>query len=191
VVEQAGAKENTRARGGLLVLTGASHTGKTSVAHEILHLAPPPVALLGVDQVLGQVLVRPLGNRWKEIPLAYDLMLPQLEILLREGWFVVLESTFTFVPKTGPPELHLDRLEQFCQVGANADVFVLVVRLALPRDRVLSRVRETAQLSPEVVAKTLDLHEAADLPPHVTNINPGYRSPRQLAMDILRRTCLD
>jgi len=92
--------------GRLIVLTGASHTGKSSVAAEILRLASPPVAFLGIDSTLDHTLVRPEGGRWEEIPLAYELNREQIAPLLRQGWTVVFESTFTYVPAAGPPEFH-------------------------------------------------------------------------------------
>src|SRR4051812_33086856 len=82
----------------LLILTGASHTGKTSVAQELLRLCPPPTAYLGVDKTLRTVLVHPPGDSWAQIPLAYRLLHAQAELLLDQRWFVIFESTFTYVP---------------------------------------------------------------------------------------------
>jgi len=174
-------------RSGLLVLTGASHTGKTSVARALLDLAPPSVALVGVDKVIDETLVRPPGNPWREIPLAYELLRPQVELLLRRGWSVILESTFTFVPDAGEPELHLDQLEALLHLADRLSRPSQVVQLMPGRETVRERAGTTGRLDPGVVARTLDLHEAATLPPETMKLEDGVSSPEDLARAILAR----
>jgi hypothetical protein len=172
---------------GLLVLTGASHTGKSSVARALLDLVPPPAAYVEVDRVIQGTLVRPPGDPWREIPLAYELLFPQVEILLRRRWLVVFESTFTFVPGRGEPELHLDQLESFLDMAERLAVRSQVVQLLPDRETVSRRAAETGRLDTNVVSTTLDLHEAADLPASTLKISPGTSSPEELAGRILGR----
>jgi chloramphenicol 3-O-phosphotransferase len=186
VVETAG---DTRASplSGLLILTGASHTGKTSVARAILDLAPQPVALLGVDRVIQDTLARPSGNPWREIPLAYELLRPQVEILLGRGWFVLLESTFTFIPDDGDPEMHLDQLRLLLKAAYQLSAPAMVVQLAPDRQTTIDRAVRTGRLPPGLVTKTLDLHEKAELPTGTLKFETAESSPEELAREILVR----
>src|ERR1044072_3285967 len=103
-------------RAGLLIVTGASHTGKTSVIRSLMPELQPPVALLGVDHTLEHTLIKPTAERWAQIPLAYKLIQSQLGPLLDAKWLVVIESTFTYVPDDGPGIFHGDVLEAMLEV---------------------------------------------------------------------------
>jgi hypothetical protein len=173
------------ARSGLLVLTGASHTGKTSVARALLSMASPPVALVGVDQLINETLVHPLGDPWREIPLAYELLRPQVKILLCRGWSVVLETTFTFVPEYGEPEMHLDQLEAFLRITDCLSLPSQVVQLLPDRQTVRKRAAATGRLDLAIVAKTLDLHDGATFPPGTLTLGDEESSPEDLARAIL------
>lgn len=172
-------------KGTLLVLTGASHTGKSSVAAALLDLVPPPAACVGVDQIIDDVLARPPGDPWLEIPLAYELLRPQVEILLRRGWLVVVESTFTFVPSQGDAQFHLDELEALLGLARRLAVPHAVVQLLLDRPTAKGRAGETGRLDPAVVEKTVELHEAASLPPQTLTLSSRDSSPEELAEEAL------
>jgi predicted kinase len=166
---------------GLLILTGASHTGKTSVAREILALASPPAAFLSVDDALRTVLARPPGEIWEQIPLAYELLRLQLEALLDRGWLVVLESTFTFVPASGAPEFHADRLRQLIGVAEERGVPWALIQLSADEADLASRANESNRLPHEIVAKTVELHESADLPDEGIQLDSSAETPPALA----------
>jgi predicted kinase len=169
----------------LLVLTGASHTGKTSVAREILRIVEPPAALLSVDDVLRQVLVRPNGDPWAEIPVAYDLLHPQVEALLGHGWLVVFESTFTYVPDSGAPEFHNDALDQLIAIAERLSAPCMVVQLRALGEDVSIRAEGSGRLSPEIIAQTSVLHESVALPSGAVYLDSSSETPRELAERLL------
>lgn len=174
--------------GGLLVLTGASHTGKTSVAEAAARLGVPPIALLGVDSVIRRTLVRPRGDLWREgIPLAYEILAKELPIRLNESWLVVLESTFTYVPDEGRPQLHLDRLAGFVALATAQGRPATVAQLNAPREVVLERARRSGRLPPAVVEKTLELHDTADLPAGAIRVETEEKAPEEIASGLLGR----
>lgn len=170
---------------GLLILTGASHTGKTSVAEEILHRVEVPTAFLGVDDVLTRTLINPLGDIWAQIPLSYELLLPQAETLLKSGWFVLFESTFTLVHEKGPPEFHGNALGRLIAVADRCHAPWIVVQLKAGADQATSRAANTGRLSPEVVAETVRLHEEADLPSGSVSLSSNTSSRDELAQRAL------
>lgn len=166
---------------GLLILTGASHTGKTSVAEEILREAGAPTAFLSVDDVLARTLINPPGDAWAQIPLAYELLLPQAETLLESGWFVLFESTFTLVPETGVPEFHGNVLDQLIAVANRSRAPWIVVQLNAGADQATARAADTGRLDPEIVAETARLHEKAVLPNESIRLNSNTSSQDELA----------
>lgn len=166
-------------------MTGASHTGKTSVARSILDLKGPPAALLGVDQTLEHTLVRPRGDRWQEIPLAYSLLRLQAEALLEADWFVVLESTFTYVPNEGPPEFHGDEIKRLVGIALAAGAPFLIAQLHAPEKTLFKRAEATHRLPLAIVAETFSLHGAAEVPSQTVRVEADGRDPQQLARSLL------
>jgi chloramphenicol 3-O-phosphotransferase len=166
-------------------LTGASHTGKTSVAEAVLRLAGPPAAFLSVDDELANTLVRPIHDGWAEIPLAYELLAPQVEILLERGWFVVLESTFTYVPPNGSPEFHADALAQLIEPAERRGIPLLLVQLVADEDVARSRAHRTGRLAPDIVARTTELHSQATLPDPFFRLDVADTTPDELARRVL------
>jgi len=150
--------------GALLIVTGASHTGKTSVIQALVPHLHPPVALLGVDNTLEHTLVIPEGDRWAEIPLAYRLIQGQLNPLLDEGWLVVVESTFTYVPEEGQPSFHSDVLKQMILAAEQRGAASLVCQLQASVEATEQRQRDTGRIDPEVVAATERLHRSVEMP---------------------------
>lgn len=168
----------------LLILTGASHTGKTSVAREVLRLLPAPAAFLSVDETIHTALVRPPGDPWAQIPLAYELLRLQAEALLDRGWLVVFESTFTYVPASGRPQFHGDELERLIGVAKDRKVPWTVAQLGASPDELGSRVAETNRLPRSVVDRTAELHGAAALPETTLRLDSGAEAPQELARRI-------
>lgn len=148
----------------LLILTGSSHTGKTTVAETILAQVSPPAAFLSVDGVLENTLKRPSGDIWSNIPLAYEVIAADLAILLSRGWFVVVESTFTYVSANGGGEFHADALSRLIEQATRCAAPVRIVQLTATPEVALARAGRTGRLSPEIVAATIDLHRSARLP---------------------------
>jgi AAA domain-containing protein len=165
----------------LLVLTGASHTGKTSVAEEILRGVGAPTAFLGVDDVLTRTLIYPPGDVWAQISLSYELLLPQVETLLKRGWFVLFESTFTRVSEGGPSEFHGNVLDRLIAVADRCHAPWAVVQLNASADIATSRATDTGRLPPEIVAETVRLHDEAALPNGSARLNSKTSTRNELA----------
>lgn len=170
----------------LIVLTGASHTGKTSVARAILTLAPAPIAFLSVDRVLEGEL-RPRGDIWESIPLAYELLHPQVETLLDRGWLVIYESTFTYVPQVGDPEFHDHTLSRLVAACTRTGARLLIVQLNVDEPIARARREKTQRLSATVVARTAALHREARMPEGTLRLDAGAASPEDLAREILNQ----
>lgn len=184
---QPGTEETTQAAG-LLILTGASHTGKTSVAGEILALVTQPTAFLGVDEILERTLhCLPSEDIWSQIPLAYNLLQAELKILMEHGWLTIVESTFTYVPNAGEPEFHASSLEQMIAIADRCAAPVLIVQLNVPDAVALSRAERTKRLTPEILKATAALHRAAKLPFPLLEIDTTKSDPAQIADLVLRK----
>jgi hypothetical protein len=180
-------RQGPRQNGGLIVLTGASHTGKSRVAEAIRSLLPGPLAMLGVDRTLEHTLLSPGGDPWKEIPLAYLLIRAQLGILLSRRWFVVLESTFTYVSPTAAAEFHRSELDEVLREAERFEVPMIVVQLAASEPVLLRRGLDTGRLDLEIIRATKSLHDVADLPPGTIRIDQQGERPEVLAGRILDR----
>jgi predicted kinase len=148
----------------LLILTGASHTGKTSVAEAILEKMPPPAAFLSVDNILTGTLRRPIGDTWSNIPLAYELLQAETSKLLEQGWFVIFESTFTFVPPRRNGEFHGSAVEGLIDEAARLGAPASIVQLRASREILLTRAQVSGRLDTSIVASTIALHERACFP---------------------------
>lgn len=170
---------------GLLILTGASHTGKTTVAQAILDRVGGPAAFLSVDDVLANTIARPPASIWAQIPLAYELLSAQLETLLGRGWFVVLESTFTYVPDDGEPEFHAAQLKQMVEIAQRQTAPWLLVQLRAGADVARARASQTRRLAADIVDRTAELHRSAELPEPSQRLETDGQTPDELALRVL------
>ena len=173
--------------GSLLVVTGASHTGKTSVIQALLPRLDPPVAVLGVDDLLRRTLVRPEGDPWKEIPLAYELIERQVAALLERGWLAIVESTFTYVPPEGEGELHDDTLSQLIALAEQQRAPWLLCRIEAPAELTLSRSDQTKRLPSELVAAIYRLHAKLTLPVGTLKLSTAEHTPEEVAENLASR----
>ena len=173
-------------RAGLLIVTGASHTGKTSVIRSLLPELQPPVALLGVDQTLDHTLVKPFGEQWAQIPLAYRLIQSQLGPLLDSKWLVVVESTFTYVPADGPGTFHGDVLETMVEAADDRGADSAVCQLETTVEVAVHRSRGDGRLDPTVVEETNRLHRAAAMPRLTRVIAAENRTVEEVAAAVKR-----
>lgn len=170
---------------GLLILTGASHTGKTTVAKAVLDIVDVPAAFLSVDDVLTHTISRPPGDPWAQIPLAYDLLEPQAATLIERGWFVVLESTFTYVPETGTAEFHQDRLLKLIEIAERRPAPWVLIQLNSRAEEIETRARGTGRIREEIAIKTIDLHASAALPDPAIRLDSTSVAPAKLALGAL------
>ena len=171
----------------LIVLTGPSHSGKSALARALLDSFDDKAAFLSVDDVLERTLVRPRSHMWKEIPLAYELLEPQVATLLARGWTVVFESTFTFVPDDGEPAFHGDRLAALVARAAELCVASIVVQVLASRETLDGRARRSERLDPTIVRHTDVLHQNAALPAGSLRIISEQADPSELARQVLER----
>jgi len=170
----------------MLVLTGASHTGKTAVANRLLETLPPPAAFLSVDDVLSRVLRRASGQIWSHIPLAYEILTAELGPLLGKGWFVIVESTFTYVSPTGEGEFHAEALERLVAAAEECSAPAFVAQLSAPENVVLKRAERAGRLDKSIVSRTVALHKSIELPLDPYLVDAGRLDPEQSADKILR-----
>jgi chloramphenicol 3-O-phosphotransferase len=168
-----------------VILTGASHTGKTTVARAILESVPAPAAYLSVDDILETTIAKPSGSIWAEIPLAYDLLKPQLAMLLDRDWFIVLESTFTYVPTDGAGQFHATQLSQMINVARRCAAPWLLIQLATEDTVTRKRSDRTGRLPSDIVEKTIELHRNAVLPKPSRRLEVSDETPAQIARRVL------
>lgn len=172
---------------GLLIVTGASHTGKSSVIRSLLPRLEPPVALLGVDDVIAQTLTRPTGDRWEEIPLAYDLIQRQIDPLLDRGWLIVVETTFTYVPLEGEASFHREALDAMIGLAERRGAPWFLFQVKAPLELALRRSEQDGRLPAQVIAATVELHESAALPESTVELLSEGGSPDALAESLVAR----
>ncbi len=178
-------------RPGLLVLTGASHSGKSSVSAAIAEISPDPVAQLSVDTMLEQTIRPSRTDRWEEIPLAYDLIEAQLPILLGRKWPVIVESTFTYVTADGAGALHPKRLAGVVEIATCQGVPWLVCQLQADAEVLAARARETGRTTPEIVAETARIHFNVALPVPARRLRSDQLPPDEIAKDLISQLQAD
>jgi chloramphenicol 3-O-phosphotransferase len=147
----------------LIVLTGPSHSGKSSLAASLVETLAPPVAVVAIDEIVATLrLVSP--ERWADqwrlgLPIAYDVAEATVDVLLRRGITVLLESTFTFVPVDDQPmQCHAARLEAMIEVARRLEVCAHVIHLMAAPEELLRRRATTGRLNDAVVEGTWTLH---------------------------------
>lgn len=166
---------------GLLVVTGASHTGKSSVIQALVPNLDPPVAILGVDDLLRGTLVRPEGDPWGEIPLAYELIEVQVCALLQRDWLVIVESTFTYVSPAGEGAFHENVLSQIVGLAERHRAPWSLCKVETTLELALSRGSQTKRLPAEIIAATAHLHEKLELPAETVKLSTAEQTPEEAA----------
>lgn len=147
----------------LIVLTGPSHGGKSSVARGLVQALDGPKAWVAIDPIVETLALVP-RDRWAEawevgLPVAYDVAEASVSILLEREITVMLESTLTFIPIDGrPPEFHADRLERFLALAARLGAEAHVFRVTAALDELVRRRALTGRLTDGVVEGTWRQH---------------------------------
>jgi hypothetical protein len=146
----------------LIVLTGPSHSGKTEVGVRLRERLPPPVARLAMDELLASFTIE-AEEYWRTgLAAGYDVLAAGADALLRRGFSVLVESTFTYIPLDGePPEFHLEQVERLAEVAQAAGARFDLVVLSASRDELLRRRQATGRLWDEVIEGSARLHEEA------------------------------
>jgi hypothetical protein len=135
-----------------------------------------------MDDVL-ETLTLPSDDYWaRGLEIGYDVLIASAEALLRGGFTVLLESTFTFVPLDGSPaHLHGDRIDQLRAVAVRtgADFELLSVTADLPE--LLRRRGHTGRLWDSVVKGTHGLHQELARNSGASSVDTTRRSPADVA----------
>jgi predicted kinase len=144
--------------GRLVIVTGPSHAGKSTLIRELLRRAGGMGAVVSIDEEIEKFQL-PDAERWERaLPAAYEAAAERSRRLLRQGSLVFFESTFTYVPQERPPEFHLKQLQRLLEVAAEVDAEVAVLQLQTSREGVLARQRQTGRLTPRIVEETWRRH---------------------------------
>jgi chloramphenicol 3-O-phosphotransferase len=169
--------------GELVIVTGSSHAGKTTLIRELQSHLSRPAAVVAIDEVIESVDLPP-EDLWRQgLALAYRAAADRTRELLELGSFVFYESTFTYIPPgEGPPEFHAEQLECLLQLAARLGSRVLVVRLTATLEDVSERQRQTRRLSNEIVRETWHRHAAEPIQaPELLEIDTSPLSPAEIA----------
>jgi chloramphenicol 3-O-phosphotransferase len=152
------------ARGHIVVVTGSSHSGKSSLILAMMSRSSRCTAHVAIDDVIEQIDLEH-EDRWEHgLDLAYDEALGRVGRLAKQGALVFFESTFTYVPPDQrPPELHLAVLERLTKVASDAGADFTLVQLRAELADVLRRREESDRLAARIVRTTWHLHADNDL----------------------------
>jgi predicted kinase len=159
------AGDNRRgAAGELVVVTGPSHTGKSTLIHELVGQLDRPSDIVSIDEVIGASKLPP-ELRWERgLHAAYDAAAERTSKLLASRGLVFYESTFTYVPPDSrPAQLHPEQLHRLLEIAAEHDADALVVQLTAPLEVVKSRQERTTRLTDRIVTEAWRMHAGTTL----------------------------
>lgn len=150
--------------GVLIIVTGPSHSGKSSAIRRVMRLVEWPSAWVAIDEIIGRLSVGRDSVWPAALPGAYDVAAAESGALLRRGFTVFVESTFTFVPPGGTViERHPEQLERLLDVARRCDSPAAVIRFHSSEEELLGRRERTGRLDPDVVSGTARAHAGFDL----------------------------
>lgn len=142
----------------LIIITGPSHSGKTSLARALRREVLPEPALVELDNLLENVLFASAATLPVWLPLAHEVGRSMVESILRSQRSVIFESTFTLVD--GPDvRLYDDVLQRLIETASSLKARIVVVHLSLRRETALARQRMTGRLSQDIVARIWQAHD--------------------------------
>ncbi|MDQ5807551.1 MAG: ATP-binding protein [Actinomycetota bacterium] len=175
------------------MLTGPSHAGKTTTGWEIARRVPAPVAMLAIDDIVARFDLSP-EDPWEHgLPAAYDVAVASADALLRRGFLVLVESTFTYIPPDERPgQFQRGELLRLAATAAAADARCLVVRLVAPLRELERRRMVTGRITPEIVEGTWQQHHRAErLPSWPITIRTDGTSPAEAAELVIAAAAKD
>jgi predicted kinase len=146
----------------LIVITGPSHVGKSTVAAELV-LRRPELAVVKYDQFLFDILGATRGGRDPDAPdfdLSYELMLDVVRRLVAHGRPTIVESTFTRVAKAGNGvgSVTYAHQSELRRILAFQPEKAFAVQLFAPWNTIRTRLMATGRLDEWVVEGTWEAH---------------------------------
>lgn len=145
----------------LIVLTGPSHAGKTTLARALQAAAAPrTTAYVAIDGLMEAITVTPDTDAWPVgLPVAYEMATAGLEAMAGRRSVVLFESTFTFVPPgEEEPQFHEEQLQTVMRLGSACYRDCVVVRVSATEASLLERGRATNRFSPDLLSAIAALH---------------------------------
>jgi predicted kinase len=145
----------------LIILTGPSHSGKTSVARALVRELRCPTGHVEIDKIMEMLSLGDLDHWEHGLPVAYDIAAAATETLLLHDFVVVFDSTFTFIPSDGREgQWHAEQLARLQQLGRKVGAPVAMVQLRASLPELLRRRALTGRLSDPIVEGVWKLHES-------------------------------
>lgn len=172
----------------LVVVTGSSHAGKSTLIEKLLGRSGAPAAAVSIDEVIETVDLPP-EELWEQgLADAYEAAAVRTAELLAAGSRVLYESTFTYVPPDQrPTEFHHGELLRLAEVAARAGARFLVVQLMASTEDVALRRQQSGRLDGEIVAETRRQHVRVDLGVHdLLKLDTTRLSPDEAAEMVMQ-----
>lgn len=158
------AADEPSAPGDLVIVTGSSHAGKSTLIRELRVRIDRPTATVSIDETIARGNL-PEADLWDQgLPLAYAVAVTEAEKLLARGMLVFFESTFTYIPpQPRPPEFHDAQLRRVVEVSERLGGNTAVLQLVATREDVSDRLRASGRLPATIVLETWRLHTERSL----------------------------
>jgi predicted kinase len=170
-------------RGELVIVTGSSHVGKSTLIRELLARSERAAAHVSIDATIEVIEIEEV-DRWEHgLHIAYEEAAGEAGDRLARGEVVFFESTFTYVPPDSrPAQFHLHELERLVDLAEGLGAGVTLVHLFAGLDDVAARRAESGRLTEEIIRTTWHQHADRNLArPAVLQINTSQLSIGQVA----------
>lgn len=177
--------ERTGKPGELIIVTGSSHAGKSTLIGELRSRCERETSVVSIDETIEQLEIEEEGDdRWEHgLHLAYEKAAAEVWNQVSRGKIVFFESTFTYVPPDKrPSEFHLHELERLVDLALNLGVNVTLIHLFAGLDDVTRRRDESGRLTENIVRTTWRHHAEREFArPDVLRVDTSELSSTEAA----------
>jgi chloramphenicol 3-O-phosphotransferase len=176
------------APGDLVIVTGSSHAGKSTLIRELLARIDRPAATVSIDETIAGIDL-PEPDLWDQgLPSAYTVAAGEAEELLMQGALVFFESTFTYIPpQPRRPEFHETQLRRLVDASERLGGNTAVLQLVATREDLIARLQASGRLPAAIVLETWRIHAQASFPaPKFLRLDSSQHSAGVLADLTLR-----